>query len=96
MKKQLAKELYDLYKEQNIIFTEYKKGSNVFKIKKWKQKTQQPFENKKKLDKSLIEAKFADQNQIRSETKPNNQFYEDDMCVALWADEPVAKIHFLV
>ena len=33
LKKQLAKELSDLYQEENIIFTEYKRGSTTFTIK---------------------------------------------------------------
>jgi hypothetical protein len=36
LKKQLARNLFDLYRDQRIIFTEYKKGSNLFTVRKWK------------------------------------------------------------
>lgn len=36
LKKQLAKELFLMYKDQNLIYTEYKKGSSTFTVKKWK------------------------------------------------------------
>lgn len=53
LKKQLARELYDLYSGQRIIFTEYKKGSSIFTVKKWK--TSQGTDN----NKNLLESKFA-------------------------------------
>jgi hypothetical protein len=36
LRKQLAKELLDIYKEERIIYTDYSKGSNTFTVKKWK------------------------------------------------------------
>ena len=54
LKKQLARELYDIYRGQRIIFTEYKKGSRIFTVKKWKS-----FDNNFDAGKSLIESKFA-------------------------------------
>jgi DNA polymerase III delta subunit len=38
LKKQLARELSELYKDQRVIFTEYKKGSSTFTVRKWYQK----------------------------------------------------------
>ena len=37
LKKELARELNKLFKDQRIIFTEFKKGSNSFLVKKWAQ-----------------------------------------------------------
>ena len=35
LKKQLAKELQELYKDQKVIFTEYKKGTSTFLVRKF-------------------------------------------------------------
>ena len=42
LKKQLARELQELYRDQKVIFTEYKKGSSTFLVRKFNQKTNQP------------------------------------------------------
>lgn len=38
LKKQLAKELQELYREKRVIFTEYKKGTSTFLVRRWYQK----------------------------------------------------------
>lgn len=40
LKKQLAKELFELYSETRLIFTEYKKDSNIFTVRRWRDQKQ--------------------------------------------------------
>ncbi len=56
LRKQLAKELMDIYKEERIIYTDFSKGSNTFTVKKWKQNG--PANNNSAMN-SLINSKFA-------------------------------------
>ena len=36
LKKQLARELFELYGNKRIIFTEYKKDSSLFLVRRWR------------------------------------------------------------
>ena len=60
LKKQLARDLYVIYGEQNLIYTNYSKDSDKFTIKKQRQK-----EETKNSAEEIINSKFAE--------KPNGQ-----------------------
>ena len=50
LKKQLARELFELYGNKRIIFTEYKKDSSLFLVRRWKPSKYE----------SMLSDKFAD------------------------------------
>ena len=56
LKKQLAKDLYDMYNEQRIIYVEYKKGSSTFTVRKWRTRGDQH-------NKAIVESKFAEKKE---------------------------------
>lgn len=96
LKKQLARELFDLYKDQRLIFTEYKKGSDLFTVRKWRQNGA----------KSLIDSKFNDENPekrkktyidaIMSGKVPAEKIHEDELCVAFKPKNTDAKAHYYI
>lgn len=105
LKKQLAKELQELYKDQKVIFTEYKKGTSTFLVRKFNQKN--PAREQERLT-NLFAAKFA--KPAPEHQKPLNYpecidaryaaatvLYQDDKCIAFQEpSQPVAKVHFIV
>lgn len=82
-----------MYNEQRVIFTEYKKGSSLFTVRKWKQRSD---------PKKVVESKFAVKREksifekIIDKEIPADILFEDEKCIAIKDVNPVAKIHFLV
>jgi hypothetical protein len=97
LKKQLARELSDLYSEQRIIFTEYKKGSDLFTVRKWRTNGARSLidskfnneENPEKRKKTYIDA-------IMSKKVTVDRLHEDDLCVVFKPKNTDAKVHLLV
>jgi diadenosine tetraphosphate (Ap4A) HIT family hydrolase len=79
-----------------LIFTEYKKGSDLFTVRKWRQNGA----------KSLIDSKFNDENPekrkktyidaIMSKKVAADRVHEDELCVVFKPKNTDAKHHFLV
>jgi len=85
-----------MYKDQNLVYTEYKKGSSTFTVKKWKTKMNTPASNNKAVNEALIMDKFGAAAKVENSLPQQEILFEDEMCRAVRADKPVAKTHILV
>jgi hypothetical protein len=57
LRRKLSQDLLNLYKDRNVIFTQFSKGSNIFTVRKWKSKSDHNEESK---DNSKNEVKVSE------------------------------------
>ena len=88
-----------MYKDQNLIYTEYKKGSPTFMVKKWKQRVQNnngvQGSDKKSEITALIESKFAEPL-VKKEGQSDLIFSDETIQAYREEKQPVAKVHIVV
>lgn len=83
----MAKELFDLYRDQRLIFTEYKKGSTLFTVKKWRQAP-----SNGDFNSNIVEGKMAKPAKvyrtiidgIMDRKVKREIIFEDDLCMAFY------------
>ena len=101
LRRKLSQELLNHYKDRNLIFTQFSKGSPMFTVRKWKAKSDPQEESKDNL---RCEYKVSEQEMelsafdkiIQGDRKSIKVHFEDEKCLAFDDYAPVAKSHFIV
>ena len=101
LKRQLARELMDLYRDQNLIYTEYKKGSSTFNVKIQNNQWRDQSKANKGQYKQYIESKFEPTTENKYDKIISGKIkatvvYEDDEVMAIDALKPEAKVHCVI
>ena len=101
LRRKLSQELQYIYKDRNVIFTQFSKGSPTFTVRKWKarsennEESKDTIKNEVKVSEQDIELSYFDRI-IQGDRKSLKVHHEDDKCIAFEDPSPVAKCHFIV
>jgi len=87
-----------LYKDRNIIFTQFSKNSPIFSIRKWKAKNDaddKEVHSEVKVTEQETEFSVFDKI-VAGDKKGIKVLFEDEKCIAFEDKAPIAKQHFIV
>lgn len=99
LRRKLSQELLFLYKDRNIIFTQFSKNSPTFSVRKWKAKNESDGKDQIKSEVKVTEKETelsCFDKIVYGERKGVKVLHEDERCIAFEDHYPVAKIHFIV
>lgn len=98
LRKKLGFELSKLYKDKTLIFYQFTKDSDVFTVKKSKNKDSKDNQDKKEVKIATSETDESVYEKLAKGQKINDLkiLHEDDKCVVFEEPQPVAAKHFIV
>lgn len=98
LRRKLSNELQYLYKDRNLIFTQFSKSSQIFTVRKWKAK--EDGDTKEIKEEVKVTEQECENSAFDTIAKGNHKgvkvLHEDEKCIAFEDLFPVAKVHFIV
>jgi len=99
LRRKLSENLQFLYKDRNLIYTQFSSNSTTFTVRKWKSNNSAADQKKQqqevKLSPDQIDESAFDKI-LKGDRDGLTVIHEDDKCVAFYDKSPVAKSHFIV
>lgn len=96
LRKKLSWELGKIYRDKDLIFSQFSKDSPIFVVRKWKERDTTKVPKEIKVDvKDLEESDF---DKYARGLRPENfqVLFEDDKCVVFPDRNPLTPAHFIV
>jgi hypothetical protein len=86
-----------MFKDQNLIFTQFSKAGRTFTVRKWKPKGDEAGEHKAEIKIEMSELADSSYDKIiKGQRSGITVLHEDDRIVVFNEAEPVAKTHIIV